>query len=44
MKVVLDTNVLISGIYIGGLPGKILEAWGARQFQLSCLLKFFRNT
>ena len=34
MKVVLDTNVLISGIYFGGLPGKILQAWGARQFQL----------
>lgn len=34
MKVVLDTNVLISGIYFGGLPGKILEAWGARRFQL----------
>ena len=28
MKIVLDTNVLISGIYFGGLPGKILEAWG----------------
>ena len=34
MKVVLDTNVLISGIYFGGVPGKILEAWGARRFQL----------
>ena len=34
MKVVLYTNVLISGIYFGGLPGKILEAWGARQFKL----------
>jgi putative PIN family toxin of toxin-antitoxin system len=34
MKVVLDTNVLISGIYFGGLPGKILEAWYARQIQL----------
>ena len=34
MKIVLDTNVLISGIYFGGLPGKILDAWGARQFQL----------
>jgi len=34
VKVVLDTNVLISGIYFGGLPGKILEAWGARRFQL----------
>jgi putative PIN family toxin of toxin-antitoxin system len=34
VKIVLDTNVLISGIYFGGLPGKILEAWGARRFQL----------
>ena len=34
MKVVLDTNVLISGIYFGGIPGKILEAWGAGRFQL----------
>ena len=34
MKFVLDTNVLISGIYFGGIPGKILEAWGARRFQL----------
>jgi len=34
VKVVLDTNVLISGIYFGGIPGKILEAWGARRFQL----------
>ena len=34
MKVVLDTNVLISGIYFGGIPGKILQAWGTRRFQL----------
>ena len=34
MKVVLDTNVSISGIYFGGIPGKILEAWGVRRFQL----------
>ena len=34
MKVVLDTNVLISGIYFGGSPGKILQAWGTRRFQL----------
>jgi len=34
VKVVLDTNVLISGIYFGGIPGKILQAWGTRRFQL----------
>lgn len=27
MRVVLDTNVLVSGIFFGGPPGRILEAW-----------------
>ena len=27
MKIVLDTNVLVSGIFWGGPPSKILEAW-----------------
>ncbi|MGB3563068.1 MAG: putative toxin-antitoxin system toxin component, PIN family [Thermoanaerobaculia bacterium] len=27
MKVVLDTNVLISGVFFAGLPLRILEAW-----------------
>ena len=27
MKVVLDTNVLVSGVFFGGQPGKILKAW-----------------
>ena len=35
MKVVLDTNVLISGIYFGGIPKKILRAWAkGRRFDL----------
>ncbi|MET0064242.1 MAG: putative toxin-antitoxin system toxin component, PIN family [Candidatus Thiodiazotropha endolucinida] len=34
MRVVLDTNVLISGIYFSGLPGEILQAWYAKKFQL----------
>lgn len=34
MRIVLDTNVLISGIYFSGLPGKILQAWRSRKFQL----------
>lgn len=28
MRVVLDTNVLLSGIFFGGTPGRILSAWG----------------
>lgn len=27
MRVVLDTNVFISGIFFGGIPSKILNAW-----------------
>jgi len=27
VKVVLDTNVLVSGLLFGGVPGRILTAW-----------------
>ncbi len=27
MRVVLDTNVLMSGLLFGGMPGRIVEAW-----------------
>ena len=29
MRVVLDTNVLVSGVFFGGVPGRILSAWAA---------------
>ena len=37
MRIVLDTNVLVSGIFFGGPPGEILHAWrsGEVQFVLS---------
>lgn len=37
MKVVLDTNVFVSGIFFGGTPGRVLEAWrdGRAEFVLS---------
>ncbi len=34
MKVVLDTNVLISGIFFGGPPRAVLDAWAAGRFEL----------
>lgn len=34
MRIVLDTNVLISGIYFSGLPGEILQAWRNQIIQL----------
>ena len=35
MKVVLDTNVLISGIFFSGPPYRILKAWQEGQIQLA---------
>ena len=37
MRVILDTNVLISAVFFGGVPGRILEAWrdGDVRFVLS---------
>lgn len=34
MRVVLDTKVLVSGIFFKGPPMRILEAWAARKFEL----------
>ena len=34
MNVVLDTNVLISGIFFSGLPARILGAWADGDFEL----------
>lgn len=34
MRVVLDTNVLMSAIFFGGVPGRILEAWRNGQVEL----------
>lgn len=36
MKAVLDTNVVISGIFFGGVPREILEGWAEGRFEL-CL-------
>lgn len=30
----LDTNVFLSGIFFGGIPGRLLEAWQAGHFTL----------
>lgn len=34
MRVILDTNVLISAVFFGGVPGRILEAWVAGRVEL----------
>ncbi len=34
MNVVMDTNVVVSGLLFGGVPGRILSAWYNRAFVL----------
>lgn len=34
MKVILDTNVFISGIFFSGPPSQILKAWENQSFQI----------
>lgn len=34
MKVILDTNVFISGVFFGGVPARILYAWRDAHIQL----------
>ena len=32
MRVVLDTDVVISALFFAGLPGRIIDAWIAERF------------
>ena len=34
MKIILDTNVFISGIFFSGPPSQILKAWQDKSFQI----------
>ena len=33
MQVIVDTNVLISAVFFGGKPGRILEAWQQKKIE-----------
>lgn len=39
MRVVLDTNVLVSGIFFKGPPMRILAAWAVKKFELIASLE-----
>ena len=34
MRVVLDTNVVLSGVVFGGVPGEVLAAWSRGRFEV----------
>jgi AbrB family looped-hinge helix DNA binding protein len=43
MTIVLDTNVLISGIYFSGPPSTILQAWRTGKFQLAVSIEILEE-
>jgi putative PIN family toxin of toxin-antitoxin system len=43
MRIVLDTNVLISGIYFSGPPGRILAAWRSGTLQLAVSIEILEE-
>lgn len=34
LKVVLDTNIFISGVIWGGVPGEVVDAWAAKKIEV----------
>jgi putative PIN family toxin of toxin-antitoxin system len=34
VRVVVDTNVIMSGIFFGGVPGRLLDAWATGRVEL----------
>jgi predicted nucleic acid-binding protein len=34
VRVVLDSNVVLSGVFFGGVPGEILAAWSRGRFDV----------
>lgn len=34
MRIILDTNVVISAVFFGGIPGQVLNAWHERRLDL----------
>jgi len=43
MKIVLDTNVLISGIFFSGLPHRILNAWQQGKIKIALSQEILRE-
>jgi putative PIN family toxin of toxin-antitoxin system len=43
MRVVLDTNVLMSGIFFRGIPSQIMEAWHKTKYELVISVEIFEE-
>ena len=43
MRVVIDTNVLVSGVFFSGPPRRILEAWRDRRLEVVASVEIFEE-
>ena len=43
MKVVLDTNVFLSAVFFGGIPGRVLQAWRDRRLDFVLSVPIFNE-
>jgi putative PIN family toxin of toxin-antitoxin system len=43
MRVVVDTNVLVSGVFFSGIPRRILEAWRDRRIVIVASLEILEE-
>ena len=41
MKIILDTNVLVSGLFFKGNPSKIIELWKSKRIELILSVEIF---
>jgi putative PIN family toxin of toxin-antitoxin system len=43
MRIVVDTNVLISGMHWGGIPAEIIRAWTRDRFKVVCSVQIIQE-
>lgn len=43
MRIVVDTNVLVSGMHWGGIPAEIVEAWANSRVKVVCSAEIIRE-
>jgi uncharacterized protein len=43
MKVVVDTNVFLSAVFFGGVPGRVLQAWRDRHLDFVLSVPIFNE-
>lgn len=43
LKVVMDTNVFVSGVFFSGPPYQIFKAWQSHEFELAVSKEIYMN-